>query len=81
MNAVVYHDQDGRGPFVGVYLSRRNLVTLLAKLDGHPKNSACTIVRTLDNGTELVVTAEENAVHYGDRKPGSMHPDTEEAIT
>jgi len=63
-----------------VTLSRRNLLTLLAKLDGHPPNSACTIV--LPGGGEgpgLVVRAEENDAHYQARPepPGPMHPDTE----
>jgi hypothetical protein len=65
---------------VVVTLSRRNLLTLLAKLDGHPPHSACTIV--LPGGGEgpaLMVRAEENDAHYGSRPepPGPMHSDTE----
>lgn len=50
-----------------VVLSRRNLLTLLAKLDGHPPNSACTI----GGGTDapgLFVKAEEDDVHYASRE-------------
>jgi hypothetical protein len=62
-----------------VTLSRRNLLTLLAKLDGHPPNSACTIVLPGVEGPELRVKAEENELHYQNRPapPGPMHPDTE----
>ena len=67
-------------------LSRRNLKTLLAKLDGHPQNSACTIGGGVD-APGLFVVAEEDDVHYADRvvpqgmtKWGPMHPDTEIAM-
>jgi len=69
----------------GVYvtLSRRNLMSLLAKLDGHPVASECEIARleTL-NGTTmwLSVKVEEDDVHYNGRTAGPMHPDTEAAI-
>lgn len=59
-----------------VELSRRNLKSLLAKLDGHPPNSACTIEK---NG--VFVRAVENYDHYSDRRPGDMHPDTEREIS
>lgn len=44
----------------GMYLvlSRRNVETLLAKLDGHPPDSACTIVGPEIYG-RFAVTAEE----------------------
>lgn len=66
---------------VEVVLSRRNLEALLAKLDGHPVNSACTIVK-LEGRTILTVKAEENHVHYDrpEGQPGAMHPVTEERI-
>lgn len=61
---------------VTVTLSRRNLLTLLAKLDGHPPNSGMTI-----SSGELTVIAEEDETHYANRPPaGPMHPDTEDAI-
>ena len=69
-----------------VVLSRRNLLSLLAKLDGHPPGSACTI----GGGTDapgLWVMAEEDEKHYADRvvpegmaKWGPMHPSTEQKI-
>ena len=64
---------------VVVTLSRRNLLTLLAKLDGHPPNSACTIVLPGDEGPDLQVRAEDDDAHYQQRPepPGAMHPETE----
>lgn len=67
-------------PTVTVTLSRRNLKVLLAKLDGHPWRSACTIT---NYDGHLIVKAEEDDAHYGQRQaeggpgPGPMHPDTE----
>ena len=56
-------------------VSRRNLLTLLMKLDGYPTESACTI--TTGNGA-FFLKAEEDHVHYADRPPpGVMHPATE----
>jgi hypothetical protein len=73
-----------------VVLSRRNLIVLLAKLDGHPPGSACTIGApeqyTEETGIKFYVRAEEDADHYlrPDREArgyaGPMHPDTELAI-
>lgn len=59
-------------------LSRRNLTALLAKLDGHPAGSLCTIVSTCGR---MVVKAVEDAEHYGDREPGGLHPATLTRIT
>jgi hypothetical protein len=65
---------------VQVVLSRRNLLSLLAKLDGHPSDSACAIDRTIGE-TILTVVAEEDDDHYSGRGIiGVMHPETEEAI-
>lgn len=73
--------EEGEGhDAIVVYLSRRNLEVLLAKLDGNPPDSACTIFREFDRSTTLVVMAQENDAHYGDRKPGPMHETTERAI-
>lgn len=71
-----------------VVLSRRNLMALLAKLDGHPPDSACTIGGgTAGNALGYFVVAEEDDVHYADRvvpdgmtKWGPMHEDTEHAL-
>ena len=59
-----------------VKLSRRNLLTLLHKLE--MENSACTIIKP--GGT--VVTVELDEVHYADRAegPGPMHPETEQFV-
>ncbi len=69
-----------------ITLSRRNLLSLLAKLDGHPPDSACMIGGGAD-ALGFYVKAEEDDVHYADRvvppgwKPyGVMHQETEEAI-
>jgi hypothetical protein len=61
-------------------LSRRNLEALLAKLDGHPPGSACTIVGGSD-AEGWTVRAEENGAHYADRPAGMMVADTEIHIT
>lgn len=63
---------------IGMELTRRNLNALLAKLDGNPPNSACTIVAP-EGG--FYVKAVEDAEHYANRAPGVMHPDTEQKIT
>lgn len=56
-----------------IELSRSNLLSLLAKLDGHPAGSACTI-----GGHEgWYVRAVEDSEHYSDRPRGEMHPETE----
>lgn len=67
-----------------LYVSRRNLLTLLAKLDGAPRDSRCTIGAPA-NYPPLFITAEEDDVHYAhesrlDSRPGMMHPDTELAL-
>jgi hypothetical protein len=72
------------GQLVTVTLSRSNLLTLLAKLDGSPPDSSLTIqggtVR-MPIGWNLFVIAEEDEVHYTDGEPrGRMHPITEEKI-
>lgn len=65
-----------------IVLSRRNLLTLLEKLDGHPPNSACTIGAPPQYG-HYEVKAEPDHVHYFHRDreahgvAGAMHPDTE----
>lgn len=71
-----------RGGRIRVTLSRRNLVSLLSKLDGHPPDSAVQIEREVDSGWTLIVHGEEDAEHYDDRPDpaGPMHPDTEKAL-
>lgn len=65
---------------VEVVLSRRNLRALLAKLDGHPAGSSCTLVREMGDGRLLVLSAEEDGVHYRDRPPGATAAATESAL-
>lgn len=69
---------------VALRVSRRNLRALLAKLDGHPPGSACSISRYFldDQGgyTELTLTAEEDEVHYADRPAGIMASETEAVL-
>ncbi len=69
----------GKLDTVKITLSRRNLLTLLAKLDGYPHKSMGVIWRATDSGN-LFVHAEEDAVHYADRQYGVMHPTTERRI-
>lgn len=69
----------GRETEVIVTLSRRNLLTLLSKLDW--AESQKTIVRLNGDGTVLlVVRAEEDADAYQNRPAGQMHPDTEKFL-
>lgn len=63
------------GDDITVELTRRNLQSLLAKLDGNPPNSACTIF-----GQGVYVKAVENEEHYGRRPPGPMHEATEQKL-
>lgn len=75
--------EPGFMPLVNVELTRRNLLTLLAKLDGNPPDSACTIAKIVggDNEFYLTVKAVEDFAHYGGGvQPGSMHEDTERAL-
>ena len=64
-----------------IELSRRNLLSLLAKLDGHPPNSACTITTPISDGVPLwSVHAVEDAEHYSDRPAGPMIAETERML-
>lgn len=65
-----------------VYLSRRNLLTLLSKLDRTAEGytSACTIIKRdtnhpthAQNFESIVVVAVEDEVYYVDRAPGEVH--------
>ncbi len=81
-----------RGTTAVVVLSRRNLLSLLHKLEMN--RSARTITsgngyRVTQDGTpriahdiELIVKSETDAEHYGERPfpAGAMHPDTEAFI-
>ena len=57
-------------------VSRRNVLSLLAKLDGYPPGSRCTLGGGSDaDGIELAI--EEDDVHYKDRPAGRMIGETE----
>jgi len=62
-----------------IKVSRRNLLSLLTKLDGKPQNSACTLAGG-DDAVGWFLIAEEDAVHYAERSAGRMHAETEEAL-
>ena len=66
-----------------VYLSRRNLLTLLNKLDAKKagEHTACTIIKCDDRHPkypqtmkEIHVIALEDEEYYTDRLPGAVHP-------
>lgn len=66
-----------------LYLSRRNLLTLLNKLDRQAAGgeTACTIIKYKVPGdpfmqslAEVRVTAVEDEAYYAARLPGPMHP-------
>ena len=58
-----------------IELTRRNLLALLAKLDGNPPDSACTISKS-----RWQIKAVEDDEHYSDRRPGRMHEATEAVV-
>jgi hypothetical protein len=72
-----------------VYLSRRNLLTLLAKLDARAAGefTSCTIVKS-DNKhpthpqtmESIMITAIEDANYYTDRLAGEVHPREETTL-
>lgn len=64
-------DEDG-----AIVLSRSNLLALIAKLDGYPLDSACTLVGG-SSAPGVKLKAEEDEVHYKDRNRGSYHISTE----
>lgn len=67
-----------------VTLSRRNLLALLAKLDGYPPESACELYKDFGSDVGRIrVLAEEDGPHYKRTElpyPGPMHPATEARI-
>lgn len=68
-----------------VYLSRRNLLSLLSKLDRRAlgEETQCTLIKndTIHPKypcTEVtIVIAVENSEYYSDREPGIVHPKDE----
>jgi len=57
-----------------IVLSRRNLLSLLHKLE--MKDSARTIIKYTDSDEPLLVSSMDDNEYY-DRAPGQMHPETE----
>ena len=66
-----------------VFLSRRNLLTLLSKLDRKEagEDTMCTIIKKDDAHEKypqscpmIVVTAVEDAEYYNTREAGEVHP-------
>ncbi len=72
-------NQVGNATLIKVQLSKRNLETLLHKID--EPDSERTITRRLNNGNMLIVSSEDNDTHYKDRPAGAMHPREEERIS
>lgn len=64
---------------VVVYLSERNLKSLLSKLE-HEWSKRTIFKSETQDGRTLVVIAEPDEEHYNGRAPGPMHPQTEEDI-
>lgn len=68
-----------------VYLTRRNLNTLLDKLNAvlEGRQSVCTIIKSdivhpkYPCTDEIIITALEDADYYIDREPGKMVPANE----
>ena len=72
-----------------LFLSRRNLLMLLSKLDrvAAGEASSCTVIKyqnpsdpftqTMD---AIAVTAVEDEAFYSTRNPGPMHPSDEVAV-
>jgi hypothetical protein len=66
-----------------VYLSRRNLLTLLSKLDRNLKEPGVSLCTLLKQDTEhpkypstsmIEVIAVEDAEYYNERPAGEVHP-------
>ena len=66
-----------------IYLSRRNLLVLLSKLDRleNGDETACAIIKTANPSDpycntidQVVVTAIPDEEFYANRQPGVMHP-------
>lgn len=58
-----------------IYVSRRNLLTLLSKLDRAEagEQTKCSLI--LPCGTMII--AREDKDHYAGREPGAVHPKDE----
>ena len=72
-----------------IYLSRRNLLTLLSKLDRQAagESTSCTVIKYRNPGDPYIqsmdtvaVTAVPDDEYYVAREPGRMHPKDEATI-
>lgn len=72
-----------------IFLTRRNLLTLLSKLDrnrAEPGSSEATLIKndthhpTFPCSTRVMVTAVEDEIYYVDRVAGAVHPLDEKAV-
>lgn len=71
-----------------VYLSRRNLLTLLSKLERVADGgfSTCTLIKADTKhlkypcSSVTAVIAVEDCYYYNDREPGEIHPADERRI-
>ena len=72
-----------------IYLSRRNLMMLLSKLDRQAagESTSCTVIKYQNKSDPYVqsmdaiaVTAIEDDKFYANRNPGAMHPNDEVAV-
>jgi len=77
---------DNFGGVEKVYLSRKNLQTLLSKLDRKKRGdyTHCTLVKCdtvhpkySQTMKEIAITAVEDKDYYADRNPGVVHPKDE----
>jgi hypothetical protein len=67
-----------------VTLSRRNVLSLLHKLDRNEEEgvkAARTLMRRADSGYILTIVVEEDGDHYDGREPGCMGSDIEAKLT
>lgn len=58
---------------VKVTLSKRNLESLLSKVDRPESTKMLHRIHGLDR-VHLYVAVEDDATHYADREPGPVHP-------
>lgn len=68
------------GPYVTVSLSRRNVLSLLHKLDRDEEEgqeATRTLMRVTENDHILTVVIEKDEQHYGERPAGEMGSDIE----
>jgi hypothetical protein len=64
-----------------ITLSRRNLLTLLGKLDAGAPSADLTIWRDVGGGVVIAITAEEDDTHYRSRQPAGILPDSDAPLS